>query len=184
MRESPIKDSDLSLAEAIGTQDIPFEIAQALVLITVQYISFDDRLHEGQLLLHRNVADEVREIFNEILEQRFPIQQIVPIIAFDNDDEASMSVNNTSAFNYRTIYPITRLSNHARGLAIDINPLFNPCTASNGVIQPANGTYDPMRPGTIRAHDPIVASFTSRGWDWHGNHERKDWQHFDKAEAA
>ena len=180
----PIIDSSLSLKEALGERDIPLGIKETLTIIEVTYISFDDLLHQGQILLHRNVATEIQEIFMELCALRFPIQQAIPIIKYDWDDETSMSANNTSAFNYREIHGTNQISNHARGLAIDINPLLNPCQAIDGTIQPATAIYDPSRPGTIKPDDEIVFLFTSRGWRWLGYRERKDWQHFDKASAA
>ena len=181
MEERPIIDSKYSLAEALGTIDVPAQIKDALCLVEVQYISFDALLHQGQLVVHKNVADEVQEIFAEILEQEFPIKSVVPVSKYGYNDEVSMTANNTSAFNYRPIFGTETVSNHSRGLAIDINPLLNPCTAIDGTIQPATGIYDPTKLGTIRPGDPIVTCFKSRGWRWLGERERKDWQHFDKA---
>ena len=184
MNQDFISDSSLSFTEATNGKNIPPEIKDSLVLVDVQYISFDGLPHSGQLIVHKNVSEEIQEIFDEILAQRFPITHAIPISAYDWDDEASMSANNTSAFNYREIFGTTTISNHARGLAIDINPLLNPCIAIDGTIQPAAGVYDPSKPGTIRPEDPIVTSFTSRGWRWLGHRDRKDWQHFDKENAA
>lgn len=49
---------------------------------------------------------------------------------YDADDERSMTANNTSAFCYRTVAGSTKLSTHSRGLAVDINPLYNPYVKS------------------------------------------------------
>jgi hypothetical protein len=143
------------------------------------------------MIVHKNVADELNVIFKEILEVGFPIASVIPMATFGADlknggwdDEASMSVNNTSAFNYRPIFGTDIVSNHARGLAIDINPLLNPCTAIDGTIQPANGVYDPTKPGTLTPECEVVRIFEMHGWRWLGRRERKDWQHFDKAGAA
>ncbi len=191
MNQVPINDSALSFEEAIAGLEIPQNIVSTLCLLTVQYVSFDEKVHEGQLIVHKNVAHELELIFQEILELRFPIQSVIPMAVYGADpinggwdDEASMSMNNTSAFNYRPIFGTDQLSNHARGLAVDINPQLNPAVAIDGTLQPANGIYDPTKPGTLTPNSPVVQIFESRGWRWLGRRERKDWQHFDKADAA
>jgi hypothetical protein len=130
-------------------------------------------------VVHRSIVDEVDAIFRELLEQRFPIFQITPVVAFDWDDDASMAANNTSAFNYRTIAGTNRLSTHASGRAIDINPLQNPYTQLNGVVVPPGARYDLSEPGTVTPD--IAQVFTAYGWRWGGHwRPRRDWQHFEK----
>jgi hypothetical protein len=177
-------DSLMTLEEALSGTEIPQYIRDSLVLIDIYYVSFDGLKHQGQLVVHKNVAAEVVEIFHKISTTGFPIHHAIPIVKYHWDDESSMLDNNTSAFNYRVIHGTEQISNHSLGLAIDINPLLNPCNAIDGSIQPANGTYDPLIPGTIRPDDEIVSIFTSHGWRWLGHRDRKDWQHFDKANAA
>ena len=181
--EVPIIDSALSLEEALAGISIPPDIRDDLTIIHIPYVSFDDKLHQGQLVLHVDDAVEVHEIFLEILKLRFPIEHSIPMSAYDWDDEKSMRSNNTSAFNYRVVYGTDQVSNHSKGLAIDINTRLNPCTAIDGTLQPANGTYDPSVPGTLTPESPVVKLFTDRGWRWLGHRERKDWQHFDKSSA-
>ena len=174
---NPIIDSAITLDEALFGLEIPTEIKNALTIIEVQYISFDELLHQGQIVLHKDLAQDIIEIFKKLHEARFPIQHAIPIAAYNWDDEASMQANNTSAFNYRIIYGTDRLSNHSYGRAIDINPLFNPYTAIDGSVQPLGATYDPSKPGTIRYGDLVVSAFEARGWHWLAE---QDWQHFDK----
>ncbi len=177
-------DSNMTLEEALAEIEIPRHIRELLKIVTISYVSFDDHIHEGQLVVHKNIADDVVEIFSAISKTGFPIHHAIPIVKYHWDDEASMSDNNTSAFNYRVIHGTSNLSNHSLGLAIDINPLFNPCYAIDGSVQPALGKYEPSKAGTIRPDDEIVSIFTSRGWRWLGHRERKDWQHFDKVDAV
>jgi peptidoglycan L-alanyl-D-glutamate endopeptidase CwlK len=176
-------DSAMNLQESLEGLEIPEEIRDTLALVDVQYYSFDDKLHQGQIVIHQDLANDLRSIFKEILEMRFPIQQVVPIVAYDWDDLVSMGdYNNTSAFNYRFIYGTTELSNHSHGRALDINPRTNPYTTRLGTIIPEGAVYDPSRPGTITADSEIVKIFLSYGWEWGGNWEetRRDWQHFQK----
>ena len=82
---------------------------------------------EGELICHKDIADDLLAIFRELHRAKYPIERMVLIDEFDADDEASMRANNTSAFNFRRISGTKALSRHSRGMAIDINPLYNPC---------------------------------------------------------
>jgi hypothetical protein len=132
----------------------------------------------------------VNELFEAIFADGFPIATAIPIadLQFEWDDDRSMAANNTSGFNYR---PMTgsgidgspgasRLSPHALGRAIDINPLLNPYI-KGGVIKPEGAAYDPTRSGTITADSFIVKFLKERGWTWGGDWmSLKDYQHFEK----
>ena len=169
----------MTLEEALAGKEIPNEIKNNLTLVSVPYFSFGGEVRDGQLVVHKEVASEVQEIFKKLLERRFPIQQIVPIVAYDWNDNASMSANNTSAFNYRFIYGTNRLSYHSYGRAIDINPAINPYSQNNGTIVPPDARYDITNPGTITIE--IASLFKSRGWEWGGDWKTEtDWQHFQK----
>jgi peptidoglycan LD-endopeptidase CwlK len=169
----------MTLGEALAGKEIPEEIKKNLTLISVKFFSFDEVEREGYLVVSKDLAPEVEEIFEKLLTLRFPIQQIVPVVAYGWDDDASMAANNSSAFNYRVIAGTDRLSNHSYGRAIDINPFQNPYTQRDGVVVPRGATYTREEKGTIT---PEIASvFKSYGWEWGGDWtERKDWQHFEK----
>ncbi|NNM84128.1 M15 family metallopeptidase [Candidatus Parcubacteria bacterium] len=173
----------MTLGDALAGKDIPEDIKKNLTLTNVKFFSFDREVREGQLVIHAAIAGEVQEIFEKLAGRRFPIQQIVPIVAHNWDDNVSMAANNTSAFNYRVIFGTDRLSNHSYGRAIDINPLQNPYLQCDGVLVPSGACYDPTKPGTIT---PEIASlFKSYGWDWGGDWvQQKDWQHFEKTRDA
>ncbi len=159
---------------------IPVEIQRELTVIYPVYAWLDGVHHVGQLVVHRDISERVRKIFSELLRRRFPIASIVPIAAFGWDDNCSMLANNTSAFNYRyKDKPGKReLSSHALGLAIDINPLLNPCNR-NGIISPEGACYDPDMPGTITPDSFVVDLFRAAGADWGGHWESLfDPQHF------
>ncbi len=169
----------MSLDEALAGKEVPSEIRESLVLLALPYLSFTGEVCEGHLVVHESVADETREVFNTLFAKRFPIEKMVPVVAYGWDDDASMADNNTSAFNYRLIYGTDRLSNHSYGRAIDINPLQNPYVRRDGVVVPTGAVYDTNVPGTVTAE--IADLFRSRGWVWGGDWtDRKDWQHFEK----
>jgi len=149
-------------------------------LLHLRYWSFDQRLHQGQLVVDESLADTVRAIFDELLDIRFLIAKMVPIIWYDWDDEKSMQDNNSSGFNFRPIAGTDRLSWHAYGRAIDINPLLNPYIKGT-VVAPKGAVYNPSQPGTITENSAIVQIFKAYGWLWGGHwSDLKDFQHFEK----
>ena len=89
------------------------------------------------------------------------------------------------ALEWRESYSVVRtLSKHASGMAIDINPLQNPCIRGSSV-QPATATDYVDRskafPHKIDETDFCKQVFESFGFRW-GGHWRsvKDYQHFEK----
>lgn len=181
MNEPIIDSAYSSLEEALVGSLAPKEIQAGLHLFTVQYISYDSLLHQGQVVVDARVSAQVQDIFRELLEKKFPIYKVVPIAAYAWDDEASMQDNNTSAFNYRKILATDSLSNHSLGLAIDINPKQNPYFAYDGNVYPMCAVYDVSVQGTIHKESDIVKIFMSYGWAWLGEREEnKDYQHFEK----
>jgi len=121
-----ITDSNYTLEEALKGISIPPEIRKKLVLIDVMYYSFDDKLHRGQLVVHKDLSSDIQKIFERIRGEKFPLAKVIPIVNYDWNDERSMEDNNTSAFNYRFVAGTKKISNHSFGTAIDINPRLNP----------------------------------------------------------
>ena len=178
-----IIDSSLSIVEAVGNQDIPENVKAQLCLLDVRYYSLDGKLHQGQLVIHNSLKDDVAGVFDEISGSRFPIAKVIPVSRYNFSDELSMQDNNTSAFNYRTVEGTNVLSNHALGRAIDINPLFNPYIRGEEV-DPDGAKYDSEIPGTILRDGVVVRAFKQRGWSWGGDwNSLKDYQHFEKNES-
>ena len=169
-----------TLEEALLGSVAPPEILNLQVLVPVPFVDFSGREREGHLVVHRDVGDELRAIFEEIARARFPIDKIVPVAAYGWSDDASMEDNNSSAFNFREIVGGGRLSRHALGLAIDINPLQNPYVKDD-ITLPRAGVYDKANEGTIVDGDIVVRAFLSRGWQWGGHWKSPhDPQHFEK----
>jgi hypothetical protein len=176
-----IMDSRMSFAEAIAGTRAPERVIRELCLVDVLYYSFDDKLHQGQVIVHESVRQDVEEIFALISSERFPIAGAVPIVKYGWSDNTSMAANNTSAFNYRRVTGTRRLSRHALGLAVDINPRQNPVIYRNGRISPKGAVYQPGTAGTLSEDNPVVRAFVERGWRWGGHFENMmDAHHFQK----
>ena len=176
-----IVDSDMDFAGAIAGTAAPREIVAFLCLIDVCYLGFDGRRYRGQLVIHRDLAADVGEIFALMEALKFPVAGAVPIVRYGWSDEASMAADNTSAFNYRVVAGTDRLSRHATGHAVDINPRRNPAVYPDGRIAPAEGIYRPGAPGTFTGEHPVVRAFLERGWRWGGHFDHvRDYHHFEK----
>ncbi len=175
-----IIDSDYSLEDALKGINSPEEIKRNLRLVDVQYFSFDSKLHQGQIVIHRDLVKDIVTIFSKIKEKKFPISKAIPIVKYNWNDEKSMEDDNTSAFNYRFIAGTNKLSNHSFGTAIDINPLLNPYIRKY-LIQPEGAVYIPKKKGSITGDSFLVKEFKKLGWTWGGDwKDRKDYQHFEK----
>lgn len=174
--------SPSKVADALHHPDAPPEILEALMELPVAYLGFDGLEHMGVIVVHRELVADMAELFDLMLARRFPLTSVIPASdpRFGWDDAKLMAANVTSGFNYRTIAGTDRLSYHATGRAIDINPALNPYIRG-GRIEPPGATYDLSRPGTIGPDAFIVAFLEARGWTWGGRWtDPIDYQHFQK----
>lgn len=165
----------------LGKLQVPDSIVSQMTLLNVEYFGFDSLIHQGQIIIHHTVADEISLIFKELLIEKFPIEKVIPAVYYNWDDDLSMQDNNTSSFNYRLVANSSKLSSHALGLAVDINPRMNPYIDRYGNAFPSNGTYNISHQGTITDSSQCFKIFRKYGWKW-GGHWRysKDYQHFSK----
>lgn len=148
-----------------------------IVKIEISFINFEGMDDKGILEVHKDVKDEVVKIFNEIKEIGFPIFKMETVDKYDFDDEKSVVANNSSAYNFRFVSGTTKLSDHAIGLAIDINPKQNPWVHPSALNK---FPYVPGEKGTIEKGDQVVKIFEKYGWSWGGNWRNPDYQHFFK----
>ena len=154
----------------------------------VLHMGFDGQTKEGELVVNKAIAEDVLAIFKQLYEAEYPIEKVRLVDEYDADDEASMSDNNSSAFNFRFISHTTTISKHGLGMAVDINTLYNPYVKTvNGKlsIEPANAEAYVDRSGDFPYkidHDDLCYKlFTQYGFTWGGDWEHsKDYQHFEK----
>jgi peptidoglycan L-alanyl-D-glutamate endopeptidase CwlK len=151
-----IVDSQMSFTEAIDGTKAPDHVIRELCLVDVLYYSFDGKLHQGQLIVHQSVRQEVEEIFALMRSERFPVARAIPIVRYGWSDNASMADNNTSAFNYRRVAGTRRLSRHATGHAVDINPIQNPVIYQSGRMSPKCAVYQPEAAGTLSEDSSVL----------------------------
>lgn len=160
--------------------------------IIVKHWGFDYKTYEGELIVHRDVAIELLEIFNELFQLHYPIEKIRLIDEYQGRDDLSMEDNNSSAFCSRVITgSSTMFSSHSYGLAVDINPLQNPYVREDLVLPKGSELYldrELRHLGMIKENDHCYNAFIRRGWLWGGDWrtlsnaspEKRDYQHFAK----
>ncbi|MCW2544377.1 MAG: hypothetical protein JWM40_1929 [Frankiales bacterium] len=154
-----------------------------LRLVQVPFYGFDGAKHQGELVVRSNVAAAVGRTFVRLYEQRFPIRSMRRVDDFGGSDDQSMAADNTSGFNCRAaVGGNGSWSQHAYGLAVDINTRENPYVYDGKVEPPEGRPYadrSPTRKGMIAAGGPEVRAFAAIGWKWGGNWSgSKDYQHF------
>lgn len=146
----------------------------------------EGRTQLGEMVVNTQIAERVLRIFRKLYEAGYRIERMVLIDDYDGDDDRSMEDNNTSSFNFRTVPGSQKLSNHARGLAIDLNTRYNPYVTKRGV-SPRNGrayafNRDSRKdiPYKIDRNDLAYRLFKAEGFTWGGDwHSSKDYQHFE-----
>ncbi len=160
--------------------------------LRVLHYDYDGQVREGELVCNKAIANDLLDIFKELFRQKYEIKKMVLIDEYHASDEASMKDNNTSAFCFRAVSGSKTLSKHARGLAVDINPLDNPCVTYNadgGIkkIEPnttearTNAPRSPKKTHTITRDDLCYRLFVQHGFSWGGAWKsKKDYQHFQK----
>lgn len=174
-----IVDSHYTFTQAIEGSNAPQTIIDELELIEVTYLSTDNKLHQGQILTNIQLVQDIKDIFQLMVAQDFVIERAIPIVAFNWSDSLSMAHNNTYSFCYRNI----TYSAHANGLAIDINPRFNPLRWKTKDLpnKPADAVLDTTVNGTLHPNHWVVKEFRKRGFRW-GHTFSKYWDdhHFEK----
>jgi D-alanyl-D-alanine carboxypeptidase-like protein len=160
-----------------------------LRLLTLRYWGFDGQVHEGPMVVNARVARDVVAVFRRLFQARFPIKILHLATPYrgPQDDDPNDKRDYTVGFNCRPVLtahgPGTTFSQHASGLAIDINPIQNPYVASDGfvknILSRRYRDRSLRRPGMIRPGDVVVRAFAAIGWRWGGYwSSAKDYMHF------
>ena len=153
-----------------------------LAWVRVKFWGFDHRAHTGELLVHARAADGIAEVFGTLFRQRFPQEQVVIVRSYDPDEPPTGDGNATGAFVCRPTTGASYFSQHAYGLAIDLNTFQNPYLKGEVVLPELAGAYlrrDRVRPGMVVEAGPVIDAFARIGWEWGGDwNSAKDYQHF------
>ncbi|HEX6148661.1 M15 family metallopeptidase [Nocardioides sp.] len=177
--ESPAPDD--VLARSTWSRDCPVG-RDELAWLRLTFWGFDARRHTGELLVNASVAADVDRAFRRLWEARFPLEQVLIVRSIDEEAPPTGDGNGTGAFVCRSVTGGSSFSQHAYGLAIDVNTFQNPYH-KDGVVLPelASSYLDRrrVRPGMVTPEGPVIAAFRDIGWSWGGDWTTlKDYQHF------
>ena len=184
-----IPDSVWNTMQSKTWHNNPYISRQDLRYLRISHYDLEGKIHVGELICNRIIADKLITIFRQLYQAHYPIQQIRLPDNYDANDERQMRANNTSCFCYRQVSGSKSLSKHARGLAIDINPLYNPCVRrskkdGSQIVQPETAKKYADRkadyPYKITRNDLCYKLFIQNGFTWGGAwRSLKDYQHFE-----
>lgn len=165
-RNGVIIDSDVSYDEAIADHKVPraFRAQHKLIrpflrVVPVIYYGYDDKIHQGQIVVHRYIEEDVRLLFKHLFVRKFPIFSVIPASYFNYDDEASMAANNSCGYRPGD-------QEHGYGVALDVNAHTNPFDrVENGkrLINPRGARYNPRAKGAITRHGVVAVFWTDLG---------------------
>jgi len=174
----------------VENPDVDLEDLRYLKLL---HYNFDHEIQVGELIVAAELESDYLEIFTELFRNGYEICSMYLIDNYwtgdgEESDTASIEENNTSAFCYRPITGGGRLSNHALGRAIDINPQQNPYVSYSGGspywFHDNADDYIDRETGLdhmITHEDLCYQLFTEHGFEWGGDWDTvKDYQHFEK----
>lgn len=200
----PLPDSLKAQMIDIGTWKLDCPVGlDRLRLVKFTHYDFSGEQQQGEIVVLEAVASRVATIFETLHKHQFPIAQAKTIEYYNGKDKPSMADNNSSAFNYRPIAGKTLLSVHSYGLAIDINPVQNPCIEIQPILDPEEVRV-PVQPSAGQAYlnrtkicpgmaeqsldigFRVVELFKQNGFDvWGGTWNNPvDWQHFQPSRAT
>lgn len=189
---APLTEEQKEYITGCSYPDLDEELAisyEDLSYVHILHYDFEGNLAEGELICNNYIAQDLIEIFYELYLNEYQLERVTLIENYGGDDELSMADNNTSCFNYRVVAGSKKLSQHAYGLAVDINPFYNPyVTFPNGEVHvaPAGSEQWSERennfPYKIDENDLCYKLFKEHGFTWGGDwNSSKDYQHFQKA---
>ncbi|WP_374454227.1 M15 family metallopeptidase [Nocardioides sp.] len=158
--------------------------ATDLAWVRLAFWGFDARRHTGELLVHRDVAGDLVRVFGVLYRERFPQEQVGIVRRWDPDAPSTGDGNGTGAFVCRPSTGSTYFSQHAYGLAIDVNSFQNPYAKGPVVLPELASSYldrGRVRAGMVTADGPVVRAFARIGWEWGGAwRQSRDYMHFSR----
>ncbi len=177
---------------------------QDLVLLHVVHYDFEGDLKSGELLCNKAIANDLLEIFYELYQKEYQISKLMTADVYEGDAANSWNSNNSCCY-YDENTSVCDSGLHLQGLAVDINPVYNPyiCyeakdfTASlesetsmgDSTVYPQKSkteTFDTTDrsanfPYKIDSDDLCYKTFLAHGFTWGGDwNGQKSYMHFQK----
>ena len=165
----------------------------ALLYLRLLHRNAEGQAQTGEMIVNRDIAQACLRIFRALFEADYRIERIALVDEYGADDEQVMTANVTSCFNFRYMTgSTTKISKHGLGLAIDLNPLYNPYVKRRAdgslYVEPEAGrpfaekreSRDDI-PYKIDENDLAYRLFVEEGFEWGGAWKScQDYQHFEK----
>lgn len=144
----------------LGTNGRPTAAWESAMLTRIELpyrmlLAWDPSRTIGRLTCHRRVADSLRRVFTAILHSYGSVEAV----------GAARLDRFGGSYEFRRVSGTSRLSPHALGAAIDLDPEMNVLGMPH---DPAIGMM-PRR---------VVQIFKNEGWRWGGDFERPSCAHF------
>jgi hypothetical protein len=158
-----------------------------LRVLTVSLWDFDGNRRLGQLVVNRTAAAPLAKVFRQLYRWRFPVRHMQFADAYGPNSEQPADRDISGSFECRRAVPSPcgtgtgQWSQHAYGLAVDLNPIENPYTGCGRTRERASLPYlnrSRLRRGMVTP--AVVRAFRSIGWGWGGSWagSTKDYMHF------
>lgn len=172
-----------------------------LSYLKLSYWGFDNKPHIGEMIINAKLAPETLDIFKQLYEEHFPIEKMVIPEKFAENKKFSDSMdfllylvnsNVTYGFFCRIdTQTNSKPSPHSFGIAIDINPYYNPGVIGNPkenskLNEKLQAGYKYLdrkleHIGMIKENDAVFKIFLDHGWKWGGFFDTGvDYMHFQK----
>ena len=182
IKQRMIKGNSYKAGCPVGLQDLRY--------LRIKHKNFTGKEEMGEMIVHKDVANEVVKIFEALYEADYPIRTMRLVSDYKGSDWDSIEADNTSAFNCRKATGSSKYSKHSYGKAIDINPIENPYVFRSGrsshkasapYLKRSHKEDTPADRAVLLPDDRAVKIFKKYGWKWGGEWKGvKDYQHFSK----
>lgn len=136
------------------------EIRKYLITIEVPITTKSGAKTTTKVTVHKAIAEDLKQVLQKAQDAGFKVYEV-------------------QGFSWRNISGKSTISQHALGLAVDINVNENYCVYPNGKVD-AGSFWDPAKSEySIPKNGTLVNAFKSIGWGWGGNwSSKKDYMHF------
>ena len=158
-------------------------------MLSVSHWGFDGQIYTGQLVVNRSAARPLATVFRRLYALRFPIRHMQFADAYVPRRMQPRDQDISGSFECRQAVPSPcsggtgtgTWSEHAYGLAVDLNPIENPYVGCGMTRKRASLPYlnrSRLRPGMVTP--AVVRAFRAIGWGWGGawSGSTKDYMHF------
>ncbi len=153
-----------------------------LSYLTLTFWGFDQMPHTGEMIVAATEAEAITQVFSRLFDAQFPMEEMRIVTPADLEALPTGDGNNTTGYVCRSVTGGSSFSEHAKGLAIDINPFHNPYLRGDVVLPEQATAYldrTGAQVGMVLEGGVVHQAFEEIGWQWGGAWRNlKDYQHF------